>query len=205
MNEVIKGDYGECVFVDCRKGLASLIESYDLCLSDFPHNHKMNLLYEDSSVVKGADYFNEIFKIYELLREKSRSIIFTCGKKNHTSWLEEYNDLTSIYWRSDYSSELFTPEPVLCKNTSFKEGYEINYEYEPVTGYVYPFPIPLHVLESIINEVNPSSVLDPFMGSGGVAEVCEARGIKWLGFEINKAYTNDVRKRIKKGADKFLL
>lgn len=41
-------------------------------------------------------------------------------------------------------------------------------------------------------------VLDPFMGSGTVAEVCEQYGRKWIGFELNESYSNLIDIRVKK-------
>ncbi len=44
-------------------------------------------------------------------------------------------------------------------------------------------------------EVIPCTVLDPFLGSGTVAEVCEALGRHWLGIELNPEYEPLIRKR----------
>lgn len=41
-------------------------------------------------------------------------------------------------------------------------------------------------------------VLDPFMGSGTVAEVCEKYGRNWIGMELNESYGNLIDIRVKK-------
>jgi len=43
-------------------------------------------------------------------------------------------------------------------------------------------------------------VLDPFMGSGTVAEVCERYGRRWVGIELSKEYCDIAVKRIEKEA-----
>lgn len=42
-------------------------------------------------------------------------------------------------------------------------------------------------------------MLDPFMGSGWIAETCEALGMAYLGFEIEPKYIGDIAKRTEKG------
>jgi len=41
-------------------------------------------------------------------------------------------------------------------------------------------------------------VLDPFMGSGTVTEVCHKYGRKWIGFELNESYGDLIDIRLKK-------
>jgi len=43
------------------------------------------------------------------------------------------------------------------------------------------------------------SIIDPFLGSGTTAQVCEEMGIPWLGYEIMEAYAPDIDKRIQLG------
>jgi len=48
-------------------------------------------------------------------------------------------------------------------------------------------------------------VLDPFMGSGTVAEVCERYGRAWIGIELSQEYCDIARKRINKEAAQMKL
>ena len=48
----------------------------------------------------------------------------------------------------------------------------------------------------------PNVILDPFLGSGTTAELCEAHGINWLGFETKKDYEIDIEKRIARGKER---
>ena len=54
----------------------------------------------------------------------------------------------------------------------------------------------------IILQMKPTSVIDPFLGSGTTAEVCESLGIPWVGFEIMEEYRLDIEKRIARGISK---
>lgn len=48
-------------------------------------------------------------------------------------------------------------------------------------------------------------VLDPFMGSGTVAEVCERYGRHWIGIELSEEYCEIAAKRIEKEASQYKL
>ena len=54
-------------------------------------------------------------------------------------------------------------------------------------------PIPL--LEEIMEE-HEGIVLDPFMGSGAVAEAAEKKHRKWVGIEIEEQYCKDIVERL---------
>lgn len=49
-----------------------------------------------------------------------------------------------------------------------------------------------------ISETVPGTVLDPFMGSGTVAQVARTLGRRWAGIELNPAYLELARKRIER-------
>jgi DNA modification methylase len=65
--------------------------------------------------------------------------------------------------------------------------------------YIHPCPNNERLYKLIISQIKPKSVLDPFLGSGTTAEVCEELGIHWLGYEIMEDYIPDIEKRIKRG------
>ena len=62
---------------------------------------------------------------------------------------------------------------------------------------IHPCPRAMKVWEWILKTIKPESVIDPFLGSGTTAEVCEKLGIKWLGYEINEIYSQDIEKRLR--------
>jgi len=61
------------------------------------------------------------------------------------------------------------------------------------------YELGLKILEPLVQKLGVESVLDPFMGSGWAAEVCEALGVRYLGFELREEYAPDVRLRIARG------
>ena len=58
------------------------------------------------------------------------------------------------------------------------------------------------ILEEIISQLKPLSILDIFIGSGTTAEVAESLGIPWLGYEIKSEYIQDIEERIQRGIEK---
>ena len=55
---------------------------------------------------------------------------------------------------------------------------------------------PYKLIQNLLEWFNPCNVLDPFMGSGVVLEVCKNLNIAATGIEINKDYFNYVKNRL---------
>lgn len=55
---------------------------------------------------------------------------------------------------------------------------------------------PVALMEWVLSLINPTSVLDPFMGSGPVGVACANRGIPYIGIEIDKTYFETAKNRI---------
>jgi DNA modification methylase len=55
---------------------------------------------------------------------------------------------------------------------------------------------PYKLIKNLIEWFEPTSVLDPFMGSGVVLEVCKDLGIDATGIEINKEYFDYVKEKL---------
>ena len=55
---------------------------------------------------------------------------------------------------------------------------------------------PYKLIKNLIEWFEPSSVIDPFMGSGVVLEVCKDLGIDATGIEINKEYFDYVKEKL---------
>ncbi len=209
----IKGNYGKVIIGDCVELMKNINgKVFDLCLTDPPYNinHKVKCVGQKNRVkekeVKYKDnysfewnfqWFNKILRI-------CKGLVFTCGDKYLYDWIR--------YKKPDYQ---------------LKYGYKINgfgfnlievlLFYGKVTGYKYLREIKeikytiqkLKLIHNtpkiyefwyyIIYKLKPKSVIDPFIGSGTTAEVCEELGIKWLGFEIMDEYIPDIKKRINLG------
>jgi len=63
----------------------------------------------------------------------------------------------------------------------------------------HPAAMATDFLEELFWDYKPDSVLDPMLGTGVTAEVCESLGIRWTGFELLEKYRNDITYRIHRG------
>jgi DNA modification methylase len=87
-----------------------------------------------------------------------------------------------------------------------EEGYRLDPRGGGFDVMVYPQPRPLlhkaeKPLELIMKLVHCSSnegdvVLDPFLGSGTTAVVCERLGRRWIGIEVEERFCEIAKKRI---------
>lgn len=70
-----------------------------------------------------------------------------------------------------------------------------------LNGLVHPYPKSGKDWRILIGQIAPESVLDPFMGSGATAEACESLSCvkRWIGYEIEPLYANDIQIRIERG------
>lgn len=64
---------------------------------------------------------------------------------------------------------------------------------------------PVALMKWVLSLINPSSVLDPFMGSGPVGVACADMGIPYVGIEINETYFNTARERITEASKQMRL
>jgi len=55
---------------------------------------------------------------------------------------------------------------------------------------------PYKLIKNLIDWFDPSSVIDPFMGSGVVLDVCKNKNINCTGIEVNKEYFDYVQKNL---------
>ena len=63
-------------------------------------------------------------------------------------------------------------------------------------NFLHPCPFNLNLVLRILERQKPTSVIDPFMGSGAVGYAARQLGIKWIGYEIEKKYEGDVKWRM---------
>ncbi|MHA1382375.1 MAG: DNA methyltransferase [Candidatus Helarchaeota archaeon] len=214
--------------MDEINGLPSLEDkSWDLCLTDPPWGYKESNQYRplglnrkriktDDDVKTYNDEFDESFFlgcVSNILRVSRQSCIAT-GLKKLNWWFQYYPPL-GIFVVVFNNGQCMTKisqfsafAPYLCYGERFKKHkfhkniyntYIRNGFLRDMEGLVHPYPKNAKDWQHIIKELKPQSVIDPFMGSGTAAQVCEQLGIKWLGFEIKKEYIPDIEKRIKIG------
>ena len=166
-----------------------------------------------------SDYFNWCFSWFEQLKRVSQFIIFTPGYKNFKKWLFQYPELEfGVFTRRTAqggcpiaSFRRFEPyfvwniQQIRKLHNRLKIAW-INIKQivtqQNCLEYIHPCPKPFELWDRFITELKPVSVIDPFLGSGTTAEVCEYLGIRWLGFEKEERYAPDIEKRVKNGQKK---
>jgi len=215
--------YGEVRYCDCMDedyGLPSLEDkSWELCLTDPPYNKKFNgyhsKLYNMKNYRENIIYYKDNMKPEEYqewcmcwfrtLKKITKSIIISVGITNLEMWfrctnvsdiLYNYNRMGKFGSRITIFNKI---EPWLYYGNC-KQQFNLNVlEFERMDKHncLHPCPRDYNVVEFIIKRLEPTSVIDPFLGSGTTAEVCEKLGIKWLGYEINEVYSQDIEKRLK--------
>lgn len=223
----VNGHFGEVRIQDCMEGMKELKDkSFEFFLTDPPYNlsftgsqrdGKMKdckIFYEDN--MNEDDYFNWCWDWFELLKSKSKMGLLTPGYRNFKKWIIQYPDSELAVWRNITAqggckiASFRKWEPILCFNieNERKQHKRLKFAILDVPScinqtnyalYCHPCPKPYDLWERIILELKPESVLDPFMGSGTTAEVCESLGIPYLGFEIMEDYIPDIEKRIDDG------
>jgi hypothetical protein len=169
--------------------------------------------YEDNpeTQIEPADWFPELQRVTE------RQIVFP-GTQNIFKYLEYgpqeiggyYNPMptlgSTVAVFKAFGPVIFFNLPFQTFMHSMIPGPTLS-EHCRAENIVHPCPRPIQVVEYFCTprEGKPpfASILDPFLGSGTLAEVCEAKGIKWLGFEKNPAYIPDIRRRIARGQKKY--
>ncbi len=219
MNQVI---YADCM--NLENGLPTLEDkSIDLCLTDIPYNIKINPNAKKSDGSTTIDskkvMYNDNIKNYEefcrtLLEEIERicnGIIIYCGSLNLPMWciIKKPRQIIYRYSRNSQSNGSMTwfirVSPMVCYG-KFKNRLKTDmFEYISYSGnhpkknhnLIHPCPVNQDFWETLISQLNPSSVIDPFMGSGTTAEVCTKLDIPWIGYEINEVYSHDINLRLK--------
>jgi DNA modification methylase len=212
--------------MDDEMGLPSIPDNtFDLALTDIPYNVKISsargkakgtrrtidkdkVMYEDN--IENYDEF-----CAELLRELERvakGVIIYCGKTNLSMWcrIKEPYDILFRYARNSQSNgraSWFTRvSPMVCygkfKNRVKTDMFEYvswmgNHKKKLERKLIHPCPLNYDFWEDLIEQLDPQTVVDPFIGSGTTAEACTRLSIKWVGYEINKEYKVDINKRLK--------
>ena len=226
----IKGNYGKCYFCDLFDkdyGLPTFEKKqWDLCLTDPPYNIGKGIInraakarkrtieyYPDNMSEEEYHQFSQEW--FELADQKAERIVFTPGSMNFRWWINNYSGLDFIihYNRGrgaeQLNAKLSLHEPILTWNVNKNTGkfmfsvYAIHSDVKETLPISHPCPKNSRLWRKIIQDLKPISVIDPFIGSGTTAEICEEYGIPWIGFEKSLKYVKNVRSKIKRGQNNF--
>ena len=226
------GECRFCDNMDEVNGLPSLDDkSWDLCLTDPPYNINYKIS-EDmlknygSKVKKYSDDIPDYLKFsqdwFDQIQRITQRLIFTPGNKNIGMWYKIQEPVEMfIHYKIDSNSRTS-----LCRFNRF-EPILLYGKYKHLLDFrCNVFDIPLRtenkhrnffiehsspksfeLWETIIkrsrDKHETSSIIDPFLGSGTTAQVCEMLGIPWIGYEIKEEYAVDIEKRIKFGIKQY--
>jgi len=217
--------YKDCM--NEENGLPTLEDkSIDLCITDPPYNVEVAGTHRggDSPLFnKKIRYFDNMpqnkyldwcFKWFDELKRICNIIILTPGYRNFLDWIRKYNDLQFAIWYDKSKqggckiASFNKIDPIIIWNLENQRKQHKRLSWNIIEyifrcnqfnygDFIHPCPKPLFLWYKIISKIKPESVIDPFLGSGTTAEVCTKLGIKWLGYELNEVYSQDINKRLK--------
>ena len=222
MTAVIRGRFGKVILGDCRKFL-NKIKHHDVCFTDPPFGKGWNgfvgkkrtlpsIPYNDNFL----DYWKWVESWWELVKKKTSMQIIWCGLGNEKEWLTRWGG--SLFFvvnkASCFGSRIGTfawVRPLLMYGMPHQvynaNAIDVTSQWARARGnehkkLIHPTPKLSVAIELLLSPLPVKTVLDPFMGSGATAESWEALGLNYTGFEINPAYGNDIKLRIKDGIKK---
>lgn len=201
--------YGIVKYCDCMEKLPYLEDDcIDLALTDPPFNidyegrRGSNEIYYEDEMIDYKDWceswFNELKRI-------CKAIIITPGNLNLGMWFD-------IEEPRDYGFN-YKPNSQSMSSASYLNRFDVYIYYgELLNGkrlhenvirsktsssdYIHPCPKSYGFFEKIIKWLRPESVIDPFLGSGTTGAIAEKYRIRWLGFEKNEVYKEDIERRM---------
>ena len=201
-----------------KNGLSTLPnKSIDLCLTDPPFNikfkskqkkfQKRNKIYYDD-YLEPDKYENWCKTWFKEVNRICKTVIIHVGKPNLNMWYKISNPIDIFFWYKKNQSLSMTRSAYLCVADPFLfygknsrrlawDVLEINMSIRKEVKVSHPCPLSEKITFRILDELRPKTVLDPFLGSGTIAESCIKLGIKWFGYEKEKRYSNDIDKRLK--------
>ena len=215
--------WGEIVYEDCLDqdvGLPSLPDnSIDLGITDPPFNigygnssrkckgwkwDEANKFYKDDK----EDYLGWCQTWFKELRRVCKNVVIYCGVKNEYMWIADIEKPKGTAYRYILNSKsgssisyLARLTPILIYGKLDKRLRFDYFDYMAIWGFIphakfiHPCPINKDFWLDLIHQLNPQTVIDPFMRSARTAEVCMELDIKWTGYELDPAYEVDFNKR----------
>ena len=204
-----------------KNGLPTLEDkSIDLGITDIPFNIDINskgkvrdkfctirnnsTKYND----KIEDFPSFMKSVFLQLERICNGFIIYCGGKNVDIFYNIKKPRQTLY---RYASNCFSRGSLTHRMTIFpmvaygkfnsRIGNDL-FKYPSHLGFlrkedlIHPCPLNAEFWYDLIKQLKPTSVVDPFIGSGTTAEVCTKLGIPWIGYEINEIYSQDINKRL---------
>jgi len=227
----LKLDWNTIQYCDCMDpyiGLPSIPDqSIDYCLTDIPFNVNISqkcltskgfptisnksVLYKDNR----KDYESWCQQWFKELKRICSIILIYCGSLNLSMWCRIEKPYSIIYRYAKNSmangnaTYQLTIYPIVIYGKPKNRLKKDCFEYISYNGFlrrydtIHPCPLNMDFWKDLIIQLQPESVIDPFLGSGTTALVCKKLGIPWIGYEMNESYRIDIEKRLR-GCNKEL-
>ena len=216
----------EIYYEDCLKVLPFIPDkSIDLCFTDPPWGHSyngqrpmgINTKTEHTERVNYSDDFDVEFNLawFHEIKRICKRIVIAMGWKHFNWWVENTHPVGYFIWHfkngqgSTKISQFNSVHPLLCygdwKDKKFRYNCRETYIRNGFLNdakehkFKHPSPKPFEDWVLLIKELEPESLIDPFLGSGTLAEVGEFLQVPYVGIEVKKEYKDDIDFRIKRG------
>ena len=154
----------------------------------FHQTKKKDQQYYDDNL-SPEDYEQWCRTWFGLLRKICRTVIIYCGNDNLAMWYRIQEPLDQIIYFTPFNT-IITPtawagrfRPLLIYSDHYNDFLGRNDTYKlksnvivsEETGkkkskYKHPCPMPYELVHSVLFDLKPKSVIDPFLGSGTIAE-----------------------------------
>jgi len=165
-------------------------------------------------------YFNELYRICEKIiivvgqwhldfwynvdpKPKGMLIIHTKNHVSRDSKIATWNHFTPYLYWGKFKKKLYKNVlEVLIDWDQYKNTlignvieYVIPWGFLSKEKYIHPSPKGTEIALKIMKKLEIESIIDPFAGSGSYLKAASILGIKWLGYELNPIYKQDIDKR----------
>jgi len=208
--------------MDPDQGLPSLPDkSIDLCYTDPPWNvvkEWKDRTYNGRELKWSSKkkYYNDSFdqewnlEWFEQVQRICNGMIILIPEKHKKWWYRNTDpkgDLV-IHWKNGFSASTIAyhsrKSTYLFYGKFNKRLHMDVIEATLLWGFlkkekwVHPSPKGIEIALKILREIKPSSLIDPFAGSGSFLKAASIFDIPWLGYELDKTYQQDLNKRFSK-------
>lgn len=179
-----------------------LRDGYDQHDDNMPHEEYVEwqraCLTEMYRLIKpnGAVFYNHKWRVQAGLMQDRQDIVSGFPVRQIVIWYRKGS--VNYNWRFFYSA--YEVIYLICKpdfKLQKRGGYYGDvWEVLPERKNTHPAPFPIELPRRAIHAVNPSVVLDPFMGSGTTAIAALKQGVNYIGIEKSPMYRTMAQERI---------
>ncbi len=195
---------------DCMKAMQEMSNNqFDLAIVDPPYGggQNYNFRYTENETKKVYDnvrpsdfYFKELFRV-----SKNQIVwggnYFTNNLPESRGWIcwdkkQPLNGTQFSNFELAWTSFDKVAKMVVCANAGFNHGDKRIYKESTIHPTQKPISLYYWLLENYAKK--GQKILDTHLGSGSIAVACNQLGFELTGYEIDKHYFEEAKKRIQK-------